>query len=107
MHKKDFYNEHGYCPSCGLDLDGGGIWDHFFKEFTTKGYWEDEGGNYTSNLRVLRSEEAEIIADEVASHYGASRTKGRWGKAIALYDMNKDRTVAYRCPGCNHEWKRS
>jgi len=76
-------NEHGYCPNCNADLDGGSVWVHFFKE---------------------TGSEAE--ADRIAEMYGSTREKGQWGRAVALYDREKDRTSAYQCPDCNHIWDR-
>ena len=76
-------NEHGHCPKCNADLDGGSIWEHFFRSFKD-----------------------EKKADEIAEMYGATREKGRWGRAIALYSRDEDRTVAYKCPDCKHEWSR-
>jgi hypothetical protein len=75
-------NEHGYCPNCSTDLDGGLIWQHFYKEFGTK-----------------------ALADEYARLYGATRTTGRWGRASGVYDTQKDRTTGWWCPDCNHFWK--
>ncbi len=55
------------------------IWDYFFKEFTVgNGYWRDGEGNYIRGKRMLSIEEAATAADEVASHYGASRFEGSW-----------------------------
>ena len=40
------------------------------------------------------------------------RDKGWYGKhthysrVIGLYDMDQDRTIAYRCPDCGYEWPR-
>lgn len=100
-------NEHGYCPNCNVDLDGGLVWDTFFKQFTQgNGYWIDAQGNYTCEGRILTPDEAELRADEVAKGYGATRTKGKWGRAIAQYDIERDRTVALRCPECGHTWPR-
>lgn len=76
-------NEHGYCPNCNLNLDGGSIWDHFFQESGS-----------------------EVEADRIAAMYGATREKGQWGRNIGIYDMDRDMTVAWRCPECNHEWSR-
>lgn len=28
----------------------------------------------------------------------------RWSRRIAIYCRDRDRTVAYRCPDCQHEW---
>jgi hypothetical protein len=48
----------------------------------------------------------EAKADETAEMYGATRTEGRWKRQIGLYSQERDRTVAYVCPDCNHEWGR-
>ncbi len=76
-------NEHGHCPNCNADLDGDSIWETFFQ---------------------LTGNEEE--ADRKAEMYGANREKGRWGRTIALYDRDKDRTVAWKCPDCEHTWER-
>lgn len=100
-------SEHGHCPNCNADLNGGLIWEHFFKQFTEgSGYWLSEDGTYTEQHRTLSRAEAEEVADKVAKPYRATRTKGRWGREIGIYDMFKDRTVAFKCPDCNHEWDR-
>lgn len=74
-------NEHGYCPNCNADLDGGLVWEHFFKE--------------------SGSEEK---ADATAALYGATRTTGKWGRAIGINCMDRDRIVGWVCPDCKHEW---
>ncbi len=76
-------NEHGYCPHCNADLDGGSIWQEFFEKFND-----------------------EAKADEAAAMYGATRDKGQRGRAIGIYDFVKDRTMVYRCPDCGKEWGR-
>ena len=77
-------SEHGNCPNCGASLDGGSIWEHFFKQ---------------------KGSEAE--ADKIAEMYGATRENNKqWGRAVALYDQNLDRVVAHQCPDCKHEWQR-
>jgi hypothetical protein len=76
-------NEHGYCPNCNANLDGGSIWQHFYEKYGT-----------------------ERQADETAALYGATKEKGAWGRAIAIYDRDKDRTVAWVCPDCKHQWER-
>jgi hypothetical protein len=76
-------NEHGYCPHCGTDLDGEGIWQHFYEKLGT-----------------------ERQADETAELYGATREKGKFGRVIGIYDMEKDRTVRWKCPDCDGEWPR-
>jgi predicted RNA-binding Zn-ribbon protein involved in translation (DUF1610 family) len=76
-------NEHGYCPNCGMNFDGELIYETFLKRGDTP-------------------EEAL----ESASYYGATETTGRWGHKIAIYSMEEDRTVQWKCPDCNHEWDR-
>jgi len=76
-------NDHGNCPHCGVDLNGPWIWRHFYEKYDSK-------------------EEA----DRVAEMYGADRYNGRFGRCIALYDRDRDETVAYACPDCNHTWDR-
>lgn len=73
--------EHGNCPACGTDLNGDLIWDTLAKRHSM--------------------DEADRFA---AEYYGATRTQGRWGRQISIYSREKDRTVAYRCPDCLHEW---
>lgn len=84
-------NEHGYCPNCGADLDGGSVWA------TGLNFAIDKG---------LSGEEAEADADRYASMYGATRTSGKWGRAVGLYDYEKDRTMVYVCPDCDYDWPR-
>lgn len=76
-------NEHGYCPNCGIDLDGELIFETLLKQ-------------YNDREKAL----------ETAEMYGATETTGRWGKQIGIYDINRDRTVRWLCPECNHEWER-
>jgi len=77
-------NQHGYCPNCGMDFDDGLIWD--------------------TGLEMYGNEEE---ADDYAKAYGATRTTGRWGKCVGIYDMRKDMTTSWMCPECKHEWPRS
>ena len=96
--------DHGNCPSCGVDLNGPFIWQHFFDEFTTQGYWKDEAGEYSAKRRVLSCEEAMQVADEVAANYGATRSEGRFGRVMG--ESRNDRVVAWHCPDCKHSWPR-
>lgn len=72
-----------HCPNCKNDLDGRSIYETFFEK-----YGDEEK------------------ALEIAAMYGATKTEGRWGRQIAIYDIHRDRTVAYRCPDCGHRWDR-
>lgn len=76
-------NEHGNCPNCNMDFDGGSIWEHFFKE---KG--------------------DELKADRIAEMYGATRESGRWSKKIGISDLDLDRVTHWKCPECEHVWER-
>lgn len=71
------------CPGCGVNLAGDLIYDTFFAKH----------GNEQQALREAQA-------------YGATKTEGRWGREIALYDMVQDRTTAFRCPDCGHVWGR-
>lgn len=70
------------CPKCDAALDGDLIYETFLEKY--------EGD--------------ESRALEAAEMYGATKTTGRWSRRISLYDISHDRTTAYRCPDCGHEW---
>jgi hypothetical protein len=80
--------EHGNCPSCGVSLDGGGIWEHFYQQAIT----EDK----------MSPPDAEAEADRIAELYGATRFKGRWGLASAM--VVNDRVRSYHCGECKQAW---
>ena len=82
------------CPSCKADLRGENIWHYFYNRLITDGYYKGE------NPRTPEAAEAE--ATEIASYYGATKEKGHFGKAIGIYSMGQDRTVAYQCPVCKY-----
>lgn len=71
------------CPNCNANLEGDLIFDTFLEK-------------YGDEQKAL----------ETAEMYGATRNEGRWGREIAIYDREKDRTVAYVCPDCDHQWGR-
>jgi len=75
--------EHKYCPECGFHLEGGLIFETFLEK-----YGDREKARVAARL------------------YGATETEGRWGKAIGIYDMERDMTVEWMCPECRHTWKR-
>jgi hypothetical protein len=93
-------SEHGHCPKCGVDLDGGSIWQTGL-EFALQGKHYEQHG-----VPARSKHEAERRADEYAEAYGATRTHGQWGRALAVYNMETDRTEKYICPDCKHEWSR-
>lgn len=72
------------CPNCGIDLRGELI--------------------FAVGTRMYRNRKDAL---EYARAYGASETRGRFSLAIGLYDVSQDRTVAWQCPDCRHEWPRT
>ena len=74
-------NQHGHCPNCKTDLDGEPIWQFFFKKTGS-----------------------EKEATHEAKFFGATRTRGKFGRQIGICSLEKDRTVAWKCPDCGHEW---
>ena len=93
-------DDHGRCPKCDADLNGDSIWQTGY-DFALK-----DGGDTYPRVPAKSIEEAEARADRYASMYGATRTSGRWGRQIGIYDIHKDRTVRWKCPDCEHEWPR-
>lgn len=77
-------NEHGYCPACGADMDGDGIWAHFYIV---------SGGD-------------EAYADRTAEMYGADRRHGKWGRVVGHASIGDDRVGSWECPDCHHMWGR-
>ena len=72
-----------FCPNCGVSLVGGLVFETGMRKY----------GNRKDAL-------------EYAECYGATETQGEWQREIAIYDRDRDRTVAYRCPDSDHEWNR-
>ena len=92
-------DDHGRCPKCNVDLNGGSIWQTGFEMAFL-------GDDYAGGRPPAKDdEEAAQRADRYAECYGATRTKGQWGRQIGIYDMELDRTVRWQCPDCKHEWK--
>jgi len=79
-------NIHGYCPHCKADLDG----------------------DLVINYPLSQGEDmAEAV--RFASAYAGFKEYGlanRWGRAIGVYDMGRDRTVEWECPDCKGRWPR-
>ena len=83
--------DRGRCPHCNVDLNGGLIWTTFYDKAVEDG---------------CTMAEAVDIANETAAMYGASQDKGMWGRQIGIYDLERDRTVRWKCPDCDGEWDR-
>lgn len=92
-------DDHGSCPNCKADLNGGSIWETGFDFAMTDGH------DTWPHVRAKSVEEAEKRADKYAAAYGATRTKGRWGRAIG-WEYDKDRIEEWECPDCKHRWGR-
>ena len=78
-------NDHGNCPHCGYDLNGDYIYDTFLKMYN---------GDVDKAL-------------EVSSQYGASKGKGRWGKAVYMTSYSDGYTKKekyWQCPECEGVW---
>lgn len=73
--------DHINCPHCGANLQGDLIYQTFLDMYKDP-----------------------IKAKEIAALYGATETEGHWDKAIGIYDIYLDHTVAYLCPECEKEW---
>lgn len=73
--------EHGFCPSCVTDLDGGDI----LQTFIAKGKTPEE-------------------ASKIADLYGYRPGHTQWGRQIAIYSILQDRTIQWMCPDCGHKW---
>lgn len=72
------------CPNCNANLEGDLIFDTFLEKY---------------------GDEAKAL--EVAAMYGATKTEGRWGREIGIYDREEDAVIAWQCPDCKHQWGRT
>ena len=80
-------NINGNCPHCNASLDG----------------------DLVINYPLSQGKSMEEALD-YASHYAGWEEHGkdnRWGRAIALYSLERDRTTDYRCPDCEKTWERT
>lgn len=94
-------NQHGYCPKCNADFDGGFIWDTGF-DFAVQGKHYHQNG-----IPAATEQEAFKWADEYAQAYGATRYYGKWGKNVGVIDHEKYDGVSYfYCPECKYTWDR-
>ena len=71
------------CPNCNANLEG----DLIFEDF----------------LELYGDEQKAL---ETAAMYGATKTEGRWGREIGIYDIVRDRVAEWQCPDCGHVWLR-
>lgn len=93
-------DDHGQCPHCQADLNGGSIWETGYNLALSN------GGDAWPTVPASSPQEAEDRADKYAAAYGATRTSGRWGRQIGICDMTKDMIVEWRCPDCHKTWPR-
>lgn len=76
-------DDHGSCINCGVDLNGGYIYDTFYEKY----------GNHEDALAS-------------ASMYGAKKGYGKWGRQIYMknYDKNYNKLPSYYiCPDCGEK----
>jgi predicted RNA-binding Zn-ribbon protein involved in translation (DUF1610 family) len=92
---------HGNCPHCGVDLNGGSIWQTGYERALQGKHYHQHG------IPTDDKQKAEELADEYAAAYGATRTKGQWGREMGIYDRIEDRTVEWQCPDCGGRWARN
>jgi len=75
-------DDHGSCKSCGFDLNGRRVFDHFLEEY---------GGDRVKAL-------------DAASMYGCREGCGRFGKQILWKEGYGDGLpFKYICPECKEE----
>lgn len=79
-------NIHGYCPNCGVCLDGGLVLDSYL---------------LTSNPS------AAVEYCGFHAGYGEYGLANRWGRQIGIYSLEKDMTLEYECPDCSYRWDRN
>lgn len=79
-------NKHDNCPHCRADLNGELIIDTF--------------------KNMGKTDEEALASAKQYSGWGEYGVNNRWGRQIAIYDIDKDRTVKYKCPDCGQTWER-
>lgn len=85
--------EHGFCAQCGSNLNGGSIWQ-------TGLAMAKAGALFCQRGQPAPSEaEAGRLADDYAESYGATRTRGQWGRELLAKPAD-----IYHCPDCGHTW---
>jgi predicted RNA-binding Zn-ribbon protein involved in translation (DUF1610 family) len=72
------------CPNCGVDLDGGDIYE---------------------TLEEVYPEKTRDQLIESAGWYGwTTENPRRFKRSISVYDQDLDRTTMFMCPDCEHMW---
>lgn len=79
-------NINGTCPYCNANLDGDLVIDYPLSQ----GKSMDEALAYAA----------------MYAGWNEHGEANRWGRAISLYSVEKDRTIGWRCPDCNGTWER-
>ena len=79
-------NINGFCPHCKTSLDGDLVIDY--------------------PLSQGKSMEEALAYAKFHAGWSEHGEANRWGRATGIYDMTKDRTIAYRCPDCGQTWER-
>lgn len=67
-------NDHGCCPHCGVELNGGSIWQHFYDR--------------AINEKALTETQAEQEADVVAAMYEEYAENYPYEDEIAVVALN-------------------
>ena len=78
-------SDHGVCHHCNADLNGDWIYEYFLEEYD---------GNEEKAL-------------DTASMYGATKTEGRFGRAIYVKEYYNNYTKSrnyWKCPDCGGHW---
>lgn len=110
------------CPKCNFDLRGEDIYQHFLKEYSKKieypvRLYEVLAAihNYPDFFKDAPSEEElrkmthiELNAWKTASMYGWTKKNPlAFKKEIGIEISGVyDGVIIYKCPNCNHLWKR-
>lgn len=79
--------DNGFCPHCGVSLDGLDILEHFKERIKFE------------PLPMGKTPE------EIADMYGYSEGRTKWDRRIGRYSTELDRIVQWSCPDCKGEWK--
>ena len=79
-------NIHGTCPHCNASLDGDLVIDY--------------------PLSQGKSMDEALAYAKFYAGWDEHGEANRWGRAIGLYSLEKDRTIGWRCPDCNGTWER-